>query len=145
MENYSASGASVYYGHILVFLIFQEINVFFTEETFLIIQFNHIIFFNSKCLLKFFQKIQPSIKFQLKELLTLHHHIQLFDSIFQYFVNVLNVIHFRDRRRPERLVSRLKSVTEDLSSVRIVVIRQPKGPDGTKGFTQTRVPWTPPA
>ncbi|VDI73536.1 Hypothetical predicted protein [Mytilus galloprovincialis] len=50
-----------------------------------------------------------------------------------------------DRRRPERLVSRLKSVTEDLSSVRIVVIRQPKGPDGTKGFTQTRVPWTPPA
>lgn len=50
-----------------------------------------------------------------------------------------------DRRRPERLVSRLKSVTEDLTSVRVVVIRQPKGPDGSKGFSQSRVPWTLPA
>jgi len=39
----------------------------------------------------------------------------------------------------------LKSVTEDLTSVRVVVIRQPKGPDGSKGFSQSRVPWTLPA
>jgi len=46
------------------------------------------------------------------------------------------------RKRPERLISRLKSMSED-GGPKIVLIRQPKGPDGTKGFTQPRVPWLP--
>ncbi|XP_005108011.1 cold shock domain-containing protein E1 [Aplysia californica] len=47
-----------------------------------------------------------------------------------------------DRRRPERLLSRLKSITDD-NSYKVVVIRQPRGPDSTKGF-QARTPWKPP-
>ncbi|XP_013412003.1 cold shock domain-containing protein E1-like [Lingula anatina] len=48
-----------------------------------------------------------------------------------------------ETRRPERLLSRLKSVSED-SGQRVTVVRQPKGPDGTKGFKQQRVKWTSP-
>lgn len=44
-----------------------------------------------------------------------------------------------DRQRPERLMSRLKSISED--GPRVVVIRQPKGPDGTRGFKQERKTW----
>ncbi|XP_074640508.1 cold shock domain-containing protein E1-like [Tubulanus polymorphus] len=47
-----------------------------------------------------------------------------------------------DRRRPERLISRLKSVSED-GAPKLVVIRQPKGPDGTKGFKLERSLWKP--
>ncbi|XP_053561274.1 cold shock domain-containing protein E1 [Bombina bombina] len=37
--------------------------------------------------------------------------------------------------RPDRLVSRLKSITlDDASAPRLMVLRQPKGPDNTKGF-----------
>ncbi|XP_073523233.1 cold shock domain-containing protein E1 isoform X4 [Phyllobates terribilis] len=37
--------------------------------------------------------------------------------------------------RPDRLVSRLKSITlDDASAPRLMVVRQPKGPDNTKGF-----------
>ncbi|KAK3798016.1 hypothetical protein RRG08_034577 [Elysia crispata] len=48
-----------------------------------------------------------------------------------------------DRRRPERLLSRLKSFSEDKSSWKVVVIRNPKGPDNGKGF-QPRMPLSPP-
>ncbi|XP_078475925.1 cold shock domain-containing protein E1 isoform X7 [Lampetra planeri] len=42
--------------------------------------------------------------------------------------------------RPERLVSRLKSLTlDDNSAPRLTVTRQPRGPDSTKGFTMERV------
>ncbi|XP_075910408.1 cold shock domain-containing protein E1 isoform X7 [Petromyzon marinus] len=42
--------------------------------------------------------------------------------------------------RPERLVSRLKSLTlDDNSAPRLTVTRQPRGPDSTKGFTVERV------
>ena len=44
-----------------------------------------------------------------------------------------------DRQRPERLVSRLKSMSED--GPRVQAVRQPRGPDGTKGFKQERIPW----
>ena len=40
-------------------------------------------------------------------------------------------------QRPERLISKLKTMNiEEMArgGARIVVIRQPKGPDGTKGF-----------
>ncbi|KAM8975605.1 cold shock domain-containing protein E1 isoform 5-T5 [Pelodytes ibericus] len=41
--------------------------------------------------------------------------------------------------RPERLVSRLKSITlDDSSAPRLMVLRQPKGPDNTKGFVSER-------
>lgn len=38
-----------------------------------------------------------------------------------------------DRRRPERLLSRLKSISED-NPFKVLVIRNPKGPDNSKGF-----------
>ncbi|KAK7108802.1 cold shock domain-containing protein E1-like [Littorina saxatilis] len=49
-----------------------------------------------------------------------------------------------ERQRPERLMSRLKSFTDD-SAPRIIVERQPRGPDNTKGFTTPRSPWKPPS
>lgn len=50
-----------------------------------------------------------------------------------------------EKRRPERLLSRLKSMNEELVGPRVVVVRPPKGPDGTSGFSQPRLPWKPPA
>ncbi|RXG67690.1 Cold shock domain-containing protein E1 [Armadillidium vulgare] len=41
-------------------------------------------------------------------------------------------------QRPDRLVSKLKSLSMDTSKPRIQVIRKPRGPDGTKGFKVTR-------
>lgn len=41
------------------------------------------------------------------------------------------------RKRPERLISRLKSIGDE-NAPKIVVIRQPSGPDGTKGFKLQR-------
>ncbi|XP_064425290.1 cold shock domain-containing protein E1 isoform X2 [Latimeria chalumnae] len=41
--------------------------------------------------------------------------------------------------RPDRLVHRLKSITlDDSSAPRLMVLRQPRGPDNTKGFTAER-------
>ncbi|XP_017323474.1 cold shock domain-containing protein E1 isoform X2 [Ictalurus punctatus] len=43
--------------------------------------------------------------------------------------------------RPDRLVNRLKSITlDDASAPRLVIIRQPRGPDNTKGFNVERKP-----
>ncbi|XP_052239321.1 cold shock domain-containing protein E1-like [Dreissena polymorpha] len=50
-----------------------------------------------------------------------------------------------EKRRPERLLSRLKSMNDEMVGPRVVVTRPPKGPDGTKGFTQPRTPWNPQA
>lgn len=49
-----------------------------------------------------------------------------------------------ERQRPERLLSRVKSMNLDDTQPKVVVIRQPKGPDGSKGFSQPRMPWKPP-
>ncbi|XP_061527953.1 cold shock domain-containing protein E1 isoform X2 [Phycodurus eques] len=41
--------------------------------------------------------------------------------------------------RPDRLVNRLKSITlDDASAPRLVIVRQPRGPDNSKGFTVER-------
>ncbi|XP_012671129.1 cold shock domain-containing protein E1 isoform X12 [Clupea harengus] len=41
--------------------------------------------------------------------------------------------------RPERLVNRLKSITlDDTSAPRLVILRQPRGPDSSKGFSVER-------
>ncbi|XP_028652267.2 cold shock domain-containing protein E1 isoform X1 [Erpetoichthys calabaricus] len=41
--------------------------------------------------------------------------------------------------RPDRLVSRLKSITlDDSSAPRLVILRQPRGPDNSKGFGSER-------
>ncbi|KAJ3661105.1 hypothetical protein Zmor_005521 [Zophobas morio] len=37
--------------------------------------------------------------------------------------------------RPERLISRLRTVSLDDTGPRLMVVRQPKGPDGSKGFS----------
>ncbi|KAK9712515.1 SUZ-C motif [Popillia japonica] len=51
-----------------------------------------------------------------------------------------NVVKVSDvQARPERLISRLRTISLDDTGPRIIVIRQPKGPDGSKGFsTETR-------
>jgi hypothetical protein len=57
--------------------------------------------------------------------------------------SILTILFFRERRRPdrpERLISRLKSVSDD-SMPKLIVIRQPRGPDGTKGFKNERKLW----
>ncbi|KAG7168163.1 Cold shock domain-containing protein E1-like [Homarus americanus] len=41
-------------------------------------------------------------------------------------------------QRPDRLISRLKNLNCDTSKPRMTVLRQPKGPDGTKGFKLQR-------
>ncbi|KAK3869556.1 hypothetical protein Pcinc_025140 [Petrolisthes cinctipes] len=41
-------------------------------------------------------------------------------------------------QRPDRLISRLKNLNCDNSKPRMTVLRQPKGPDGTKGFKLQR-------
>ncbi|XP_068602975.1 cold shock domain-containing protein E1 isoform X2 [Brachionichthys hirsutus] len=41
--------------------------------------------------------------------------------------------------RPDRLVNRLKSITlDDTSAPRLVIVRQPRGPDNSKGFSSER-------
>ena len=54
------------------------------------------------------------------------------------------VIICRDRQRPERLLSRMKSIKDDLIGPRVVAVRQPRGPDGTNGFREPRKAWAPP-
>ncbi|KRT84375.1 hypothetical protein AMK59_218, partial [Oryctes borbonicus] len=56
-----------------------------------------------------------------------------------------NVVKVSDvQARPERLISRLRTISLDDAGPRLIVIRQPKGPDGSKGFStdvrQTRQP-----
>ncbi|XP_026284230.1 cold shock domain-containing protein E1 isoform X1 [Frankliniella occidentalis] len=46
-------------------------------------------------------------------------------------------------QRPERLISRLRTTSVDDTGPKLTVLRQPKGPDGTKGFTIVRVPRLP--
>lgn len=45
-----------------------------------------------------------------------------------------------ERKRPDRLISRLKSVGDE-TGPKIITLRQPRGPDGTKGFKQERTLW----
>lgn len=54
-------------------------------------------------------------------------------------------IYFSDvQARPERLISRLRTISLDDTGPRLTVVRQPKGPDGTRGFSAdariTRLP-----
>lgn len=48
--------------------------------------------------------------------------------------NVVKIGDSFSRQRPERLISRLRITSEEVIGPRVVVIRQPKGPDGTAGF-----------
>jgi hypothetical protein len=43
-----------------------------------------------------------------------------------------NVRKTCEKPRPERLIARMKSVSEE--GRKVMVIRQPRGPDGTRGF-----------
>ncbi|KAF7273268.1 cold shock domain-containing Unr isoform X2 [Rhynchophorus ferrugineus] len=48
-----------------------------------------------------------------------------------------NVVKICDvQARPERLISRLRTVSLDDAGPKLLVTRQPKGPDGSKGFSQ---------
>ena len=50
---------------------------------------------------------------------------------------------FSTSQRPERLISKLKTMNiEEMArgGARIVVVRQPRGPDGTKGFAPRGAP-----
>ncbi|XP_072396506.1 RNA-binding protein Unr isoform X3 [Diabrotica undecimpunctata] len=52
-----------------------------------------------------------------------------------------NVVKVNDvQARPERLISRLRTISVDDTGPKLTVVRQPKGPDGSKGFlTEARV------
>lgn len=57
-------------------------------------------------------------------------------------------IHFdpffsENTQRPERLISRLRTTSVDDTGPKLTVLRQPKGPDGSKGFSIARVPRLP--
>ncbi|XP_012279281.1 cold shock domain-containing protein E1 [Orussus abietinus] len=56
-----------------------------------------------------------------------------------------NVTRLSDavQQRPERLISRLRTISQEDSGPKLTVVRQPKGPDGTRGFTQERSQHTP--
>lgn len=56
-----------------------------------------------------------------------------------------NVVKVSDvQARPERLISRLRTISLDDAGPKLTVIRQPKGPDGSKGFaSEVRTPRLP--
>ncbi|XP_014228591.1 cold shock domain-containing protein E1 isoform X1 [Trichogramma pretiosum] len=43
------------------------------------------------------------------------------------------------QQRPERLISKLRTVSLEDNGPKLTVVRQPKGPDGTRGFSQERI------
>lgn len=43
------------------------------------------------------------------------------------------------QQRPERLISRLRTISMEDTGPKLTVVRQPKGPDGTRGFSQEDV------
>lgn len=59
--------------------------------------------------------------------------------IRQHIQNSSVTPYFSESQRPERLLNRLSKLSVDESAPRLVVVRQPFGPDGTKGFAQPRV------
>lgn len=55
--------------------------------------------------------------------------------------NVVKVMDGNGTVRPERLLARLKINSVDETGPRLIVVRTPKGPDGSKGFAaQYRLP-----
>lgn len=48
--------------------------------------------------------------------------------------NITKVSDAPRQERPERLISRLRTISLDDSGPKLTVVRQPRGPDGTKGF-----------
>ncbi|XP_076170073.1 cold shock domain-containing Unr isoform X2 [Ptiloglossa arizonensis] len=56
-----------------------------------------------------------------------------------------NVTRISDgaQQRPERLISRLRTTSIEDTGPKLTVVRQPKGPDGTRGFSQERSQHTP--
>jgi SUZ-C motif len=61
------------------------------------------------------------------------------------FSNTMFILYYSDARRPERMMSKLRSISIDDSGPKIVTIRQPKGPDASsKGFSsEARLPRKP--
>ncbi|KAK2146556.1 hypothetical protein LSH36_600g01076 [Paralvinella palmiformis] len=60
----------------------------------------------------------------------------------KYSACSLRKIIEREHKRPDRLLSRIKSINLDDTQPKVVTLRQPKGPDGSKGFKE-RVLWKP--
>lgn len=55
--------------------------------------------------------------------------------------NVVKVMDGNGTVRPERLLARLKINSVDETGPRLIVVRPPKGPDGSRGFAaQYRMP-----
>ncbi|XP_057322058.1 cold shock domain-containing protein E1 [Microplitis mediator] len=46
------------------------------------------------------------------------------------------------QQRPERLISRLRTISLEDAGPKLTIVRQPKGPDGTRGFSQERLQHT---
>ncbi|KOC67403.1 Cold shock domain-containing protein E1 [Habropoda laboriosa] len=56
-----------------------------------------------------------------------------------------NVTRLSDavQQRPERLISRLRTTSLEDTGPKLTIVRQPRGPDGTRGFSQERSQHTP--
>ncbi|XP_017892359.1 cold shock domain-containing protein E1 isoform X1 [Ceratina calcarata] len=56
-----------------------------------------------------------------------------------------NVTRLSDsvQQRPERLISRLRTTSLEETGPKLTIVRQPRGPDGTRGFSQERSQHTP--
>lgn len=58
--------------------------------------------------------------------------------------NVTKISEVHSQQRPERLISRLRTISLDEGGPKLTVTRQPRGPDGTKGFaSDVRIPRKP--
>lgn len=66
------------------------------------------------------------------------HNVNLLSVVnrFNIAYNYINItsLYSDVKARPERLISRLRTVSLDEAGPRLMVVRQPKGPDGSPGF-----------
>ena len=60
-------------------------------------------------------------------------------SVLGTSVLISGISYFRESQRPERLLNRLSKMSIDETAPRLIVVRQPYGPDGTRGFNQPRI------
>ena len=48
----------------------------------------------------------------------------------------MKCIYRNKKERPERLINRLRAISVSESGPKLTIVRQPKGPDNSKGFSR---------
>jgi len=64
-------------------------------------------------------------------------HISFFNAL-SLSLRMFTINSDAVQQRPERLISRLRTISMEDTGPKLTVVRQPKGPDGTRGFNQER-------